>query len=74
MTLCQIRLLTEKKLKQPVPEHAQIVHQTTPDIFRYLRPRRFWRQFVRPLYIGRGNGQIWHSTYYTLPGPGMGCK
>ena len=71
----RIALLTEGKLKQSLPNsHPNILHQTIPQIERYLRPRRMWRYvapkvggIVRKLCIGRGRGKIWHSTYYTIP-------
>jgi glycosyltransferase involved in cell wall biosynthesis len=76
-----ITLLSEGELKQSLPEHGRITHQTIPPVlrylgpvFRYLRPRRVWkpviplaRRFVRRLWIGRGGGKIWHSTYFTMP-------
>ena len=72
-SLC-ITLLTEGKPRQSLPEHGRIIHRVIPRFHRYLRPRRVWkpiipavRRFVRRLWIGRGEGQIWHSTYYTLP-------
>ena len=71
----RIGLLTEGKLKQSLPNpHPHIFHRTIPQIERYLRPRRMWRyvgpkagEIVRKLWIGRGKGKIWHSTYYTTP-------
>ena len=69
-----ITLLTEGKLKQSLPEHGRIIHRVIPRVHRYLRPKRVWkpiipavRRFVRRLWIGRGEGQIWHSTYFTMP-------
>lgn len=72
-SLC-ITLLTEGKLKQTLPEHSHITRRAIPSARRYLRPGRLWkpiippvRRFVRRLWIGHGEGQIWHSTYFTLP-------
>ena len=72
----RITLLTDsdRKLRQSLPEHPRIIHRAILPVKRYLRPGRVWkpivpwvRRFVRRLYIGRGRGQLWHSTYYTLP-------
>lgn len=70
----RITLFTEGRLKQELPKHRQITHLAIPPMKRYLRPRRVWgpvipraRRFVRRLWVGRGRGQVWHSTYYTLP-------
>ena len=71
----RIELLTVGKMKQGLPSHSRIFYHTIPDIERYMRPRRGWKhivptaeRLVRRLWVGRGEGQIWHSTYYTLPG------
>ena len=79
--LLHITLLTEGKPRQSLPEHPRIIHQVIPPVKRYLLPRRVWkpviplvRRFVRRLWIGRGEGQIWHSTYYTLPEPWDGLQ
>jgi len=70
----RITLLTEGKVKQSVPQHSRIAYWAIPSAARYLRPRRVWkplvppvRHFLRSLWIGRGGGKIWHSTYYTRP-------
>ena len=70
----RIALLTEGVLRQPLPQHMRIIHRAIPLVENYLRPRRVWkpivpavRGFVRGLHTWRGKGQIWHSTYYTLP-------
>jgi len=72
----QITLLTmaDRTLQQPLPQHPQINHRRLPIVERYLRPWRFWgphavsvRSLVYRSLIGDGKGQIWHSTYYTLP-------
>ena len=70
----RITLLTEGKLRQSLSEHPRIVRRRIPPVHRYLRPGRVWkpllpaaRNLVHRLWIGRGEGQIWHSTYYTLP-------
>jgi len=76
-----ITLLTDGKHRQSLPEHKRIIHRAILRAKRYLRPRRVWRpiipsarRFVRGLCIGRGKGQIWHSTYYTLPEPWDGLQ
>lgn len=80
--LLHITLLTEgRKLRQSLPEHERVIHRAIPLAHRYLRPGRVWkpvvpmfRRFVRRLYVGRGEGQIWHSMCYTLPGPWDGLQ
>ena len=70
-----IELLTAGKMRQSLPSHSRIFYYSIPHIECYMRPRRVWKpivptaeRLVRRLWIGRGEGQIWHSTYYTLPG------
>jgi glycosyltransferase involved in cell wall biosynthesis len=71
----RIELLTAGKMRQSLPSHSRIFYHTIPHIKRYRRPRRVWRpivpiaeRLIRRLMIGRGEGQIWHSTYFTQPG------
>ena len=77
----RITLLTEGESRQPLPEHRHIIHRKIPPVKRYLRPGRLWkpiipraRQLMIRFSIGRGDGQIWHSTYYTLPEPWDGLQ
>lgn len=70
----RITLLTEGELRQSLPENRHIIHRRIPPVKRYLRPGRLWkpiiprtRQLMLRFSVGRGAGQIWHSTYYTLP-------
>ena len=77
----RITLLTEGKCRQPLPEHRHIIHRKIPPVKRYMRPGRLWkpvitraRQLMIRLSIGRGAGQIWHSTYYTQPKPWDGLQ
>lgn len=70
----RITLLIEGKLRQSLPEHSHITRQSLPFVRRYLRPEWIWRpiippvrRFVQHLWVGSGEGQIWHSTYFTLP-------
>ena len=70
-----IELLTAGKMRQSLPSHSRIFYYSMPHIEPYMRPRSVWRPFVptaerlvRRLWVGRGEGQIWHSTYYTQPG------
>jgi len=67
-------LLTQGRLKQPVPVHQSITHRSLPQMERYMRPKRIWKfavpginRLMRQLYVGSGEGKIWHSTYYSLP-------
>ena len=71
----QIELLTPGKMRQSLPSHSRIFYYSIPHIEPYMRPRPVWRpivptveRLVRRLWVGRGEGQIWHSTYYTQPG------
>jgi glycosyltransferase involved in cell wall biosynthesis len=72
--LLYITLLSEGRLRQALPRHPRIAHRPIPSVDRYLCPGRVWKpivqrakRLVRKLWTGRGNGKIWHSTYYTLP-------
>ena len=77
----RITLLTEGESRQPLPEHKHIVHRRIVPVKRYMRPGRLWkpvipraRQLMIRFSIGRGDGQIWHSTYYTQPEPWDGLQ
>ena len=68
-----ISLLTQGRLRQPLPQHERIVHRVIPEIERCLCPRRMWKSIVpwvraltRRLWVGSGAGKIWHSTYFTM--------
>lgn len=63
----RIHMLAERRLRQSLPEHKHIIRRRIPSVSRYLRPRRLWNPILLRLSVGRGEGQIWHSTYYTLP-------
>ncbi|MGD0877001.1 MAG: glycosyltransferase family 1 protein [Anaerolineales bacterium] len=73
-TSLRILLLTERKLLQSLPVHMRIFHWDVSFLNSYL-PAGWARNLVVPranrfiyrLLIGQGAGQIWHSTYYTLP-------
>lgn len=69
-----IKLMTSGRVEQLLPFHPHIKHYHIPQVERYLRPGRIWnpiipavRRLVHKLCIGNGEGQIWHSTYYTMP-------
>jgi glycosyltransferase involved in cell wall biosynthesis len=69
-----ISLLTHGRLKGALPQHRHITHRSIPDIERYLRPNCVWqsvlpkiKHFTYNLWVGTGEGKIWHSTYYTMP-------
>jgi glycosyltransferase involved in cell wall biosynthesis len=77
----QIDLLTEGRPQQALPEHPRIAPRAILPVSRYLRPKRLWspiippiRQLMRTLWTGRGEGQIWHSTYYTRPAHWQGIR
>lgn len=70
----RITLLTQGRLRQPLPKHRHIKHRPVPAFERYLRPNRVWqsvlpkiKHFMYNLWTGAGEGKIWHSTYYTMP-------
>jgi glycosyltransferase involved in cell wall biosynthesis len=70
----EMTILTSGPLSQQPPMHPRIYHKRVPEIDRYLRPALFSQGFrgrIRQswdnLWIGRGKGRIWHSTYYTIP-------
>lgn len=67
-----------RALRQPLPSHPRIHPLRLPQLRRYLRPGRLWNRLipggVRGLQakldarlVGSGAGQLWHSTYFTLP-------
>ena len=69
----RVTLLTEGKLRQQVPVHRGISHRPIPDVELYLRPGGTWkpvvphvRDLAKRLRVGRTDGKIWHSTYYTM--------
>ena len=73
-TSLKIVLLTEGKLLQSFPIHKRIIHRDIPILKNYLPVTRAWNligpranRFMYRLLIGQGTGQIWHSTYYSMP-------
>lgn len=69
-----VDIFRQGAIKQILPQHKRITHRVIPDIRRYMRPGRMWKaaapsvnECIRNLWIGRGKGKMWHSTYYTLP-------
>lgn len=70
----RIELLETIQPKQRLPTHSHISQRSIPIVQRYLRPGRLWKpiipgieHLVEKIWIGDGKGQIWHSTYFTLP-------
>jgi glycosyltransferase involved in cell wall biosynthesis len=70
----QILLLTQGRLRQSLPVHKRIIRRDIPILKNYLPSGRAWNslvtganRFMYRLLIGQGAGNIWHSTYYTLP-------
>ncbi|MGD0006125.1 MAG: glycosyltransferase, partial [Anaerolineaceae bacterium] len=67
-------LIHPKGSQDNLPLHDHIVVRSLPDVYRYLRPHRFWDPYypqlcqlaARPL-LGKSKGKIWLSTYYTSP-------
>lgn len=67
-------LVTEGRIRQPLPSHPGIRHCPVPNIDPCLRPWRVWkpaapavRRFVREIRIATTKGRIWHSTYFSMP-------
>jgi glycosyltransferase involved in cell wall biosynthesis len=82
----RITLFVDGPIVQPLPVHAHIQVKAAPPVRRNLPVRgslnrlvfpvrrtasRLW-SFMRSAWIGSGKGQIWHSTFYTLPGAWQG--
>ena len=70
----EITIFTSGSLRQRLPEHPHIQHLQIPDIGRFLKPAFLWQNIGEQtkqgwfkLWLGRGKGKIWHSTYYTIP-------
>jgi len=77
----QISLMVDGPLLQDLPSHPQIRIIKTPPVKRNIRVKGIWRYVVYPfrrvasmtwnitrsLWLGQGEGTIWHSTYYTRP-------
>ena len=76
-----IKLLIDGPIRGELPSHPQIEIQRMPAVRHTLRPRGVARKLIYPfrrvasrawnvtrqLWIGRGKGAIWHSTFYTVP-------
>ena len=69
-----ITLLMTGQSRQALPHHPHIHIRSTPQIERFLKPRlvrqyptRKLKEWWLRLSIGRTEGKIWHSTYYTMP-------
>ncbi len=76
-----ITLFLDGPVKSKLPAHPRIQVQRAPAVKRTLRVSGLARQLLFPfrrvasrgwnrlrqLWLGRGEGAIWHSTYYTLP-------
>lgn len=74
-------IFTSGALCQTLPEHPRITHQFLPRFDPLLKPAVIWpsledkvRQIMLRLFIGKGRGKIWHSTYFTQPDPWDGLK
>jgi glycosyltransferase involved in cell wall biosynthesis len=74
-------IFTSGALCQALPEHPRITHQFLPRFDPLLKPAVIWpyledkvRQIMLRLFIGKGRGKIWHSTYFTQPDPWDGLK
>jgi glycosyltransferase involved in cell wall biosynthesis len=70
----RISLLTSGKCKKTPPRHPRIDHQELFPIDELLRPTRLWgriglgiRAYLQNSTQLNREGQIWHSTYFTIP-------
>ncbi len=57
-----------------LPKHERITLRSIPNLYRYIRPHRFWNPYYSQIcqlasraFLGNSNGKIWLSTYYTEP-------
>jgi len=76
-----ISIFIDGPLLQDLPFHPQINVIKAPPIRRKIEIKGYWKKILDPLrrigsnswqytrrfWMGRGEGQIWHSTYYTYP-------
>lgn len=67
-------IITDGRLRQPVPAHPQIVHRPIPSYETILRPGRLFRPVVTAMkqrawaaYAGLPAQAVWQATYYTPP-------
>lgn len=77
----RITIFIDGPLRRELPIHAQISVRKAPPVKRTIRVQGVWRRLFYPFrrlasqawnitrgaWLGRGEGVIWHSTYYTLP-------
>jgi glycosyltransferase involved in cell wall biosynthesis len=70
----RICILTQGLLKQSLPKHAHIACCSIPYMNHCPYPKRLWKPIIsaanRLMYrlkAGKGEGKIWHSTFYTVP-------
>jgi len=69
-----ITLFLTGKNRQELPYNPNIHVFLSPRITRFMKPEKIWRWLVQRLMerwlrsvIGKTEGKIWHSTYYTMP-------
>lgn len=76
-----VTLFVDGPLNQEPPSHHRIVLSRAPAFRRPIRVKGVWKYFlypfrrvgsktwnyIRSLWLGRGQNTIWHSTYYTYP-------
>lgn len=79
-----VDILTLPGTHRPLPTHSAICPRLTSfQSFKGWSPRIFWRYIEPPVNrwlldraiaktVGRGNGAIWHSCFYHLPGSWQG--
>lgn len=70
----EVTLFTDGTSTNNLPKHSKISSKRIPPVSRIMRPERMWRhlmpgvrQHIRRLWIGKAEGKIWHTTYYTSP-------
>ena len=70
----EIRIITDGRLRQPIPTHRQIVHRSLPRYELMLRPGRLFRPVVKSLkwraqsrYAGPPVHAVWQDSFYSPP-------
>ncbi len=79
----EISLFIDGPIHSEIPHHPQIHIKNAPAVRIHFRPQGHWRQiafpfrrvgsrfwnFSRQIWLGKGQDEIWHSTFFTfLPG------
>jgi glycosyltransferase involved in cell wall biosynthesis len=84
----RVKLFIDGPLHSELPSHPQIIIQKAPAIKRRIRVRGTWELILYParriasrlwnltrsFWLGRGQGVIWHSSFYTVPDIWVGLQ